>query len=177
MVHLSAGSASGPASMFACSIASRRRWRSRDALLITSVLSAITTPLSSTRSSTSASRASSVERVRAVMVSCVEQRADGTEIDIEIVDLELRLQAPDCRFHIHEAAAQTFDLVGPERAGLDPPHRLFFHHLPQQLDEHEHELHHALLDLSRLQHDAWPFSPYHRQSPAGAGCEAPSPPS
>src|SRR3954463_15311981 len=94
---------------------------------------AITTPLSSTRSSTSARFAPSVEcticGTGLFLSRWIDEMADRSEIDIEIVNPELLLQLADLRLELHQAVSDAFDLVVREGARFYPAHRLFFHDL------------------------------------------------
>src|SRR5881227_358253 len=78
----------------------------------------------------------------------LHQPAQRPEVEVEVLVLEpeLVLELLHPLLEQHERLAEPLDLVGRERAALDPPERLALHQLTQQLDQREHELGQALLE-------------------------------
>src|SRR5690349_17924945 len=76
----------------------------------------------------------------------IAQRAE-VEVQIALFEPEMLDQLLHAAIELHERVAEALDLLVGQRAAVHPAERLPLHQLPQQLDEREHELREALLDL------------------------------
>src|SRR5690349_15666183 len=79
----------------------------------------------------------------------LQQIAERAQIQVQIALFEPEMldQLLHAAIELHERVAEALDLLVGERAALHPAERLPLHQLAQQLDEREHELREALLDL------------------------------
>jgi hypothetical protein len=73
---------------------------------------------------------------------------------VVVVEPELGPQLLHAALELHERCPEPLDLLGGERAALDPAHGLALHQLAHEVDEHEHQSGEAALDVLGVGVDA-----------------------
>src|SRR5207247_2634804 len=81
-------------------------------------------------------------------VGALEQVAARAEAEVEVavLEAELRLELLHPPLELHERLAEALDLLVGQAPLLHPPERLPLHELPQELDEGQDKLRESLLD-------------------------------
>src|SRR5436190_624875 len=89
-------------------------------------------------------------------IPALEQVSERPEVDVQvtILKLEMLLELLHTLIELHERLPHALDLLVGQRVQLHPPQRLPLHQLAQQLDERQHKLREAALDLFRIGVDA-----------------------
>jgi len=73
---------------------------------------------------------------------------------VVVVESELAPQFLHAALELHERGPEPLDLLGGERAALDPAHGLTFHELAHEVDEHDDEPGQAAHDVLGVGVDA-----------------------
>src|SRR5947207_2167314 len=89
-------------------------------------------------------------------IPALEQVSERPEVDVQVtvLQLEMLLELLHTLIEPHEGLPHALDLLVGQRVQLHTPQRLPLHQLAQQLDQRQHELREAALDLVRIGVDA-----------------------
>src|SRR5204862_1959937 len=82
----------------------------------------------------------------------VSKRSE-VEVQVRVVEAEVRLQLVHPLLELHERHPQPLHLVVAERAAFDAPERLALHDLAKELDQCQDELREPALELLRVRVD------------------------